>query len=279
MKTANSLLACAATFGVVAFGFFSLYPLGATASKAEAAPSPVAAITTSTAEGFGTIKGRLVWGGNTAPEPKPVAPAPSGEFCAGKTLFDNGLKVDPKTKGIANAFAYVIDPKGKNPEAEKALLAKEPTVVIDNKNCEFVPYSTAIFKGQQLVFKNDDPVSHNTHLSSVLDPSNNSNAMLPPKTKLDAKIKPEKQVIPLKCDIHPWMNGYVMAFDHPFFAVSKEDGSFEITGVPAGTQNLIVRNGAVGYVTPNGKKGLTVVVKAGETTDVGDIKLDPTKVK
>ena len=52
------------------------------------------------------------------------------------------------------------------------------------------------------------------------------------------------------CDIHPWMHGHVMIFDHPFFAVTGPDGSFEIKGVPAGDQNVVVWQEGVGYVTP-----------------------------
>jgi len=83
----------------------------------------------------------------------------------------------------------------------------------------------------------------------------------------------------LVCDIHPWMKGYIMVFDHPFFAITKEDGSFEIQGVPAGKQNLVVWQNAVGFATPNKGGLMPVTVKAGEATDIGEVKLDPTKVK
>ena len=56
-----------------------------------------------------------------------------------------------------------------------------------------------------------------------------------------------------------WMKGAIMVFDHPFFAVTGEDGSFEITGVPAGAQKLIVSQFKVGYVTPNLAAGLPVL--------------------
>ena len=70
-----------------------------------------------------------------------------------------------------------------------------------------------------------------------------------------------------------------MVFDHPFFAVTKDDGSFEITGVPAGMQNLVVWQEKVGYVTEGAARGKPVKVEAGKVTDVGEIKIDPAKVK
>jgi hypothetical protein len=70
-----------------------------------------------------------------------------------------------------------------------------------------------------------------------------------------------------------------MVFDHPFFTTTGADGAFEIKGVPAGDQNLIVWQEKVGYVTPGLARGMPVTVRAGEVTDVGVIKLDPAKVK
>ncbi len=66
-----------------------------------------------------------------------------------------------------------------------------------------------------------------------------------------------------------------MVFDHPFFAVTKEDGSFEIDGVPAGSQNLVVWQERVGYVNEGAARGMPVKIEAGKPTDVGLIKLMP----
>src|SRR5262249_41922444 len=100
-----------------------------------------------------------------------------------------------------------------------------------------------------------------------------------PNGELKKKLVAEKRPIPLACDIHPWMKGHIMVFDHPFFAVTGPDGSFEIRGVPAGEQNLVVWQSNVGFVTPGLLKGMPVKVEAGKVRDVGAIKLDPAKVK
>ena len=41
-------------------------------------------------------------------------------------------------------------------------------------------------------------------------------------------------MVPFKCDVHGWMNAYVGVLDHPFFAVTDEDGKFELKGLPPG---------------------------------------------
>jgi plastocyanin len=226
---------------------------------------------------FGTIKGRLVWGGKDAPAPRKLGGINKDpQVCAVKPLIDRGLVVDPKTKGIKDSFAYLVNPKGKNPAAEKAILDQGAQVVIDQKNCEFVPHVAAALKGQTFVFKSSDPVGHNVHYTGF---SNSGNFAIAANGTMDKKLVPEKRQIELKCDIHPWMKGYLMVLDHPFFAITRDDGSFEIKGVPAGPQKLIVWQEKVGYVTEGRNQGKAVTVKAGETVDIGDVVLDPTKVK
>jgi hypothetical protein len=46
------------------------------------------------------------------------------------------------------------------------------------------------------------------------------------------------EILKFKCDVHPWMTGYVGVSAHPFFAVTGEDGKFEIPKVPAGKYTL-----------------------------------------
>lgn len=233
--------------------------------------------------GFGTIKGRLVYGGDQVPPAKPLikvgeALKDPGVCAADAPIPDNSLAIDPKTKGVKFAIVYLLKPNGANPAAAKALVDAHPTVVVDQKNCDFIPHVAAAYKDQTFEFKSSDPTLHNVHVTGFED-ANSLNLTVQPNGSLKKKFIVERRPMPLSCDIHPWMKGYIMLFGHPFFAVTAEDGSFEIKGVPAGPQNLVIWQESVGYANPGAGKGMPVTVKADAGSDVGDVKLDPSKVK
>jgi hypothetical protein len=232
---------------------------------------------------YGTVKGRLVWGGDAIPPVKVLEEQGKAEkdptVCAkDKSIRSRELVVDPQTKGVSYAFAYISRPKGTNPDAIKELVASQPQLVLDQVNCEFVPYLTPMYQEQTLLVKASDPgINHNVRLNAFTNPGLNQNVAS--GGQLELKLVAERLPIKLNCDIHPWMKSYVMVFDHPFFATTGKDGSFEIKGVPAGTQNLVLWQENVGYANPGAGRGMAVEVKAGGVTDVGDIKLNPEKVK
>ena len=226
---------------------------------------------------FGTIKGRLVWAGDSnAAAPKNLVEQGQAnkdpQVCAkDAAIQDRTLVVDPASKGVRYGFAYLPKPAGSNPDAVKAVVAKTPQVEIDQKNCQFLPYVTALIQDQPLILKSSDPTNHNVRFAAFVNAP--FNQILPANGQVKVNLVAERRPIPLACDIHPWMKGYIMVFDHPFFAITGADGSFEIQGVPAGEQKLVVWQETKGYVTDGKAAGMPVTVKAGAVTDVGSINL------
>jgi hypothetical protein len=111
--------------------------------------------------------------------------------------------------------------------------APKEAAVLDQQGCTYHPHVLALMTGQELMIKNSDPFLHNIHTLSSVNPA--FNKAQPSKNdgeKVDSPKAPE--VFHVKCDVHPWMSAYMAVFDHPYFAVSDENGKFDIKNVPDG---------------------------------------------
>jgi hypothetical protein len=78
----------------------------------------------------------------------------------------------------------------------------------------------------------------------------------------------------IECNIHPWMSARVGVFNHPYFAVTDEDGNFDLPLAPAGKFRLVVWNNA--YLGgAEGRFGQPVTIEAGRTIDFGTLAFTP----
>lgn len=133
---------------------------------------------------------------------------------------------------LANVFVYVKSglPAGSWP-------APSTPVALDQKGCVYMPHVLGVMIGQNLEISNSDPTNHNVH--PMPRANREWNESQPPQS--DKKLKTfDKQEIGIlfKCNVHPWMRAYVSVLPHPFYAVSAEDGSFSIKGLPPGDYTL-----------------------------------------
>ena len=133
---------------------------------------------------------------------------------------------------LANVFVYV-----KEGLANYPLTPPTTPVVLDQKGCLYAPHVTGVQVNQPLEIRNSDATLHNINAK----PQGNQpfNIAQPVQGMKTTKkfMKPEV-MIPLKCNVHPWMSGYVGVVAHPFFAVTDTQGNFQLTGLPAGTYVL-----------------------------------------
>ena len=136
--------------------------------------------------------------------------------------------------GVANAFIYIkTGLEGKTFEVPKT------PVTLDQRGCWFRPRVLGIQTNQTLEVINSDPVTHNIHPMAEINREWN-HSQGPGDDPLHRHfIKPEV-MIKVKCNIHSWMRAFLGVVDNPYFAVSKDDGTFEIKNLPPGTYTVAV---------------------------------------
>jgi hypothetical protein len=190
----------------------------------EAAGEEVAEVAAS-GTGWGTLKGRFVFAGNPG-EPTALLVDKDTAICSrdGMKLYDQSLRIDPSTKGLADVVVFV----------RKASRVKDPVpsdqLVFDQKNCEFLSPVFAARVGQPVDVRNSDPIGHNTNISG-----SSFNQLIP--AGAGTIYTPDLEtVMPVSvtCNIHPWMKAYAVFRKDGYVAVSSADGSFELADLPAG---------------------------------------------
>jgi hypothetical protein len=241
----------------------------------------VSANSDSRAEGWGTLRGQVVW--NAAVPARAVLDTSKEPACVAANkgpLFSEETIVNSKNKGVKNVVVFLIDASGdfNKPVPIHPTLkdAKLPDVEMDQPCCQFVPHVLAIRAGQNVVIKNSASISHNIHV--IGGPQGPEfNVILPPTgQKKEAGIKPRSRPITVKCDIHPWMSGWIWVLPHPYFAVTDEDGKFTIKNAPAGEWKMVTWHESKGWVQGT-KTGIPVTIKADGPTDLDPILLTPSK--
>jgi plastocyanin len=234
------------------------------------------------AEGWGTIKGQVVWAGDKVPERAPVKVDKDQNACLKNgPLLDERLVVNPKNKGVRWVAVYLMSADGfKKPIPIHPALKdiKQKVVEVDQPCCQFEPHVLAVRVGQTLVFKNSAAISHNVKV----DPVPSINQIVPPGKELKlTDLTARNLPLQIACNIHPWMSGKVFVLPHPYFAVTDENGKFEIKNAPAGAFRLVVWQEEAGWVVYDDAKkrssGKKITIKDKETTDLGKIPLKVAK--
>jgi hypothetical protein len=237
------------------------------------------------APGWGSVKGRVVWGQDKLPDPgnfdEAVAKNPDRKHCLERgSIPDERWSVNKDNKGVRWVFVWLAPTEvgGKlaiHPGLQKI---KDLNVVMDQPCCRFEPRVVAMREGQVLIARNSSPVAHNFKYGGHPEFNPGGNPIIPPKSEVPIKdLKAHRIPVQAGCIIHPWMKGWIRVFDHPYFAVTDENGAFEIKDAPAGDLRLVVWHEEIGFLGgAAGKTGRPVNIKEGGTTDLGklEIKLD-----
>ena len=225
---------------------------GGEAPKTESAPAAEAPKVAAPAANAGSasVSGKIVFEGTPAPPEKVKLSA--DPKCV--EMHKGGLErqaIKVKDGGLADALVYVKSGlSGTYPPPS------EP-VLLDQHGCDYTPHMVVMIAGQQLKIRNSDETLHNIHPRPQTNTEFNVGQPRKGMESLRTFDKPE-MLIPVGCDVHPWMRTFISVLSNPFFVVTGEDGTFEIKGLPAGEYEIEAAHGKLKTVSAK------VTVKDGE---------------
>jgi hypothetical protein len=238
------------TFCLLLFSPLAALADDATTTKPADAAAPAA-------DGGVKLSGRVVYKGKP-PARRPINMSKDAkciELHGNKTVLDEDLLIGADG-GIQNVFLRISRgaPKIDYPMPDKPAR-------LDQEGCMFRPRVQGVRVGQKLLVGNSDPVTHNVRSFPVSNPAFNFGQ--PPQTEPRERVfeKAERE-IEIQCDFHLWMHAYVFVMDHPFFAVSAEDGTYAIEGLPPGEYTLEAWHEKLG------RQRQPITVAAGANTEV-----------
>lgn len=200
----------------------------------------------------GSIQGVVVFEG-TPPERKPLDRTSDPKCGGGKALSEDVVVTDGKLRDV-----FVRIQNGTAGEHE----APAEPVVVNQSECRYTPRVVGVIEGGKLEIRNGDPTFHNVR--------GNRGKRIAFNLPQNAKAKPivrddlgeAGDVVSLACDVHPWMAGWAVVTDHPYFAVTGEDGKFTLSGLAPGKYTLEAWHPTLGLQTSK------VTVKKGKKAAV-----------
>lgn len=203
-------------------------------------------------KGAGRIVGR-VWIEGPIERPLRLKVYKNRDFC-GATVPNESFLVGSR-RGLQNAAIILSAASGQ--KTERPLMKG---LILDNKNCAFVPHIQVAPVGSELLLLNSDPILHDVH--ARLGSETLFNVGLPTWRQVKKRLT-RTGIVTIECDVlHTWMSAYIVVTSSPYFAVTNGEGGFAIDGVPPGTYNVEVWHEKLG------SQSRRAIVTAGSTLRV-----------
>jgi hypothetical protein len=178
-----------------------------------------------------TVSGKVTFTG-TAPKFKPLDVSkepPCVKMHESQPLYPETVVAGPGNS-LRNVVVYV---SGGAPSVGPPAL---PPAIFDQQGCHYTTHVLAFRVGQEVKISNSDPFSHNIHPIARIN--REWNKIQPPGVPPFSYAYEQEEFIPVKCNIHPWMQGYFAVLKNGYFAVTDDSGHFNLPELPPGHYTL-----------------------------------------
>lgn len=136
--------------------------------------------------------------------------------------------IEVSNERLANVFVYIA--RGLE---DRVFAVPQAPVVVDQRGCLYAPRVAGVQVGQPIRFLNSDDTLHNVHGEPEHSKAWNFGLSHQGAAR-ELVITTPEVMVPIRCEVHPWMRAYLGVLPHPYFAVTGSDGSYRFAGVPAG---------------------------------------------
>jgi hypothetical protein len=211
--------------------------------------------------GGGRIEGKVIFTG-VVPKPKPfdLAKEPACVKLHAVDPLVSESVVHGTDNTLQNVVVYISAGQlGSGPDSGQ--LAN-----FDQRDCHYTTHVLAVRTGQEIKISNSDPFAHNIHPLAKIN--REWNKMQLPNTPAFTYAYEKEEIIPVKCNVHPWMQGYFVVLRTSHFAVTGEDGRFSLPNLPPGHYVVTAWHESVGsqsqeiIIPGNGARTIDFVFKA-----------------
>jgi hypothetical protein len=185
-----------------------------------------------------------------APNSPGIQPEPDFDACGSESRQTTSLLLGTNHT-VRDAIIYLggyaqIDVASKTNDA----------VVLDQRNCEFVPRIQIARSGAPLLLRNSDPVLHVVRIDA-LNGTNGQRTLLEAATPYTgyekacqlAHFREPTLLHVTSANGHAWMNAYIAVMPHPWAALTDGNGRFALRNVPPGTHKIYAWHEVLGVLT------------------------------
>jgi plastocyanin len=179
----------------------------------------------------GAVTGRVAYGG-TAPARAKIEITKDASVCGTESEKLSEELIVGAGGGIQNVVVRIA-----NITKGAALAPASPNPVLDQKVCQFRPHVLVFPAGSTLDVLNSDGILHNVHTYGEANaPVNKAQPGF--KKKIELVFDKPEFPVRVECDAHPWMRGWLIVQEHPYYALTDESGAFTLANVPAGDYQI-----------------------------------------
>lgn len=219
----------------------------ASAAPAQAAVAP-SSYTVKDVSNGGSIEGQVVLTGKPIP-PRPVLVNQDASVCGSHRVI---YPVKVEKDGIVDAVVWIDNiHEGKEYDF--------PPAVLDQKKCTYDPHIVLMQPGD-LKVTTSDPIPHNVH--SYSESNRTYNESMNPLNRQMTFHFARSERITFKCDLHGWMEAFIIVASNPYYAITGPGGAFRLTNIPPGTYHLKAWQETLGETTQD------ITVEAGKSVNV-----------